>query len=471
MVELINSFPDFSNSFGDKRIEKRALQVLQKLTTGRSSSLRHITQSDAEQKSFYRLFSNASFTEDAIEQSITKRCGQICSNRHVLCIQDTTEFNLSNHQGRIKPESGLGKTTKEGILGFMLHSSLVIDGSAGNALGYSSIKAWERKKDSPDRHERKYQQLPIQQKESYKWIESATQSKTLLQQAKMITIIADRESDIYDLLASVPDEKTHLLIRSSSNRYIDGGIKLADYLAGLPVMHYYDLQIRGDVRKNIEKRTAVIELKWSKVAIVKPVSCRDKTLCASKELYVVEAKERNKTNGIYWRLLTTHPVSNAEQAIQMIEWYKQRWHIEQVHRLLKTEGFRIESSQLEQGWAIRKLTLLALMATLRILQMMLAYEDGHEQPIDEVFDKDQQQCLLMMNRRLEGETTKLKNPAALDTLKWATWIIARLGGWKGYTSQRKPGPIVLQKGLAKFYHMYEGWIIHQNFLKKDVSSP
>ncbi len=81
-------------------------------------------------------------------------------------------------------------------------------------------------------------------------------------------------------------------------------------------------------------------------------------------------------------------VTNAEQAMQIIEWYKQRWYIEQIHRLLKTEGFRIESSQLEQGWAIRKLTLLAMMATLRILQMMLAYDDD-EQAIDEVFDRDQ----------------------------------------------------------------------------------
>ena len=111
-----------------------------------------------------------------------------------------------------------------------------------------------------------------------------------------------------------------------------------------------------------------------------------------------------------------------------------------------------------------------MMATLRILQMMLAYEDDHEQPIDEVFDKEQQQCLQMMNIKLEGETEKLKNTSNSNTLKWATWIIARLGGWKGYVSQRKPGPIVLQKGLAKFYHMYEGWSMYQMF-SKDVSSP
>src|SRR5258708_40206762 len=106
-----------------------------------------------------------------------------------------------------------------------------------------------------------------------------------------------------------------------------------------------------------------------------------------------------------------------------------------------------------------------MMATLRILQMMLAYQDDNEQPIDEVFDQEEQICLQFINAKLEGETEKLKNPAKTQTLKWATWVIARLGGWKGYASQRRPGPIVLQKGLAKFYNVFEGWALHQNHLK------
>ncbi len=462
MVELINSFPDFTGAFGDKRIDKRAGQVLRTLTKGRSSSIRQVTASEAEQKSFYRLFNNDSFSEDKITASIVTRCASLCSGRHLLCIQDTTEFNLSGQAGRVKASTGLGKTTKEGILGFMMHSSMVIDASKGSALGYTYIKVWDRKPETPDRHERNYQQLPIAEKESYKWIEASKKSKELLSQAQTITIIADRESDIYDLIAALPDEKTHLLIRSSTDRKIAGGSKLSKYLHAKQEVHQYDLAVRGDVRKNIAKHIAKMELKWGKVSLLKPNSCNDKELPASTSMYVVEAKERNKKGGIYWRLLTTHPVTNAKEAIQIIEWYKHRWYIEQVHRLLKTEGFRIERTQLEQGWAIRKLTLLAMMAVLRILQMMLAYEDDNEQPVNEVFDKEEQQCLQMINEQVQGKTEKLKNPSKANTLKWATWIIARLGGWKGYASSRKPGPIVLQKGLVKFYHMYEGWILFKN---------
>jgi transposase len=253
-----------------------------------------------------------------------------------------------------------------------------------------------------------------------------------------------------------------LLIRSNTDRKIAGKEKLSPHLDAIQEVNHYDLKVRGDVRKNIEKHTAKMELKWTKVSILKPNSCNDKSLPTSIPMYVVEAKEQNKKGGIYWRILTTHIIENAEQAMQIREWYKQRWYIEQVHRLLKIEGFKIERSQLEQGWAIRKLTLLAMMAVLRILQMMLAYEDDNEQSIEEVFTKEEQQCLQMINEKEQGKTEKLKNLNKPQTLKWATWIISRLGGWKGYATSRKPTPIVLQKGLIKFYHMLQGWLLFKN---------
>lgn len=461
MNEPINSNPDFKGSFGDKRIEKRAAAALRKLTTGRNSSLRQITESDAEQKSFYRLFNNESFSETAIEKSIVGRCRTLSAGRHLLCIQDTTEFNFSSKQGRIKQKSGLGTTSRDDVLGFMLHSSLVVDAHSSHALGYSYIKAWERPLDAPGKQERGYQHLPIKEKESYKWIAAANQSKELLQQAAAITIVADRESDIYDLFGVAEKDKVHLLIRSNHDRQISGKLKLSTCLNALPVMYNYDLAVAGDIRKNSNKRMARMELKWAKVELLKPASCRNGQLPGVQQVYVVEAAEQNRKKGIHWRILTTHEVTTTEEALQIIAWYKERWHIEQIHRLLKTEGFRIERSQLEQGWAIRKLTLLAMMASLRILQMMLAYSDDNEQSIDEVFDEQEQKCLQMIEKKLEGATEKLKNPAKVNTLKWAAWIIARMGGWKGYTSQRKPGPIVLQKGLAKFYNVYEGWLLFQ----------
>lgn len=465
MVELVNSFPDFNGSFGDKRLEKRAQWALNKLTVGRNSSIRQITQNQAEQKSIYRLLENDSFSEKAIEASIVNKCAELSVGRHLLCIQDTTEFNLSGQENRLKQESGIGTTSNKNVLGFFMHSGLVIDAVVGSALGYSGIKLWHRKATKPDRHKRNYQQQQISEKESNKWLEVSKETKKLLSKAKTVTIIADRESDIYDLLAGVPDEKTHLLIRSSSDRKLEDGNTLATYFKSLPIMHQYILNVQGDIRKGVKKRKATLQMKWGKVKIKKPKTSHNVSLNKSIELNVLEVKEKNLSNGIYWRILTTHEIKSKQQALQVVEWYKQRWYIEQIHRLLKNEGIRIERSQLESGWSIRKLTLLSMMAVLRILQMMLAYEDETGQPIEEVFNKSEHECLTQLNNEMQGETLKQKNLNKINTLKWASWVIARLGGWKGYKTQRKPGPIVLQKGLIKFYHLFEGWILHQKYFK------
>jgi len=448
MVELINSFPDFSGSFGDKRIDKRAQDALNKITLGRSSSIRKVSKSHAEQKAFYRLSDNKKFNEESIRQ-------------------DTSEVNLEGNRGRIQQDSGAGKTTKEGILGFFLHPCFVIDAERETALGYSCIDLWHREQESQNRHTRHYQGQPIEQKESYKWIEAVEESRKNLGHARQITVAADREADIYDLFGRYANTDIKLLIRSNSNRYInDGSEKIIEHLKRQPVRHTYAIDVRGDIRKGIQKRKAILELKWTPVELRRPVSCRDASLSSKVSVTVIEVKEKENTGGnIYWRLYTTHEVTTVEQALQIIQWYKQRWYIEQLFRLLKMQGFQIENSQLETGWAIRKLTMLALLAALRIIQMMIAYEDGNEQSADEAFTKDEQKCMKQLNEKLEGQTIKLSNPNKPFTLKWCAWIIARLGGWKGYTSQRKPGPIVLHRGFIKFYQLYEGWQLAQKFFK------
>jgi hypothetical protein len=68
--------------------------------------------------------------------------------------------------------------------------------------------------------------------------------------------------------------------------------------------------------------------------------------------------------------------------------------------------------------------------------------------------------------RFEGKTEKLKNPYPKDNLSWPTWIIARLGGWKGYSSQRPPGVITLHDGWLRFHNIYEGWVIAKDVYKR-----
>ncbi|MBK7886146.1 MAG: transposase [Bacteroidetes bacterium] len=54
---------------------------------------------------------------------------------------------------------------------------------------------------------------------------------------------------------------------------------------------------------------------------------------------------------IHWRILTTIEVRTGEVQ-KIIERYKQRWYIEQLFRLTKKQGFKIEQTQLKNGWGL-----------------------------------------------------------------------------------------------------------------------
>ena len=324
-------------------------------------------------------------------------------------------------------------------------------------MGFSDFQLWHRdqvKKDLPYK-------LPIEEKESFKWIRACKESKKHLSTAASITFVEDREGDIYDQFATVPDERTHLIIRSRDNRTLSDGNKLYDILSQQPVSGNYTIEIVTDLRKGIEKRTALVEVKFCKVKIARSVASRKQEIASHVELNVIEVKEINDkvANPVKWRILTTHAVNSFEDAIRIVNCYKKRWYIEQLFRLLKKKGFDVQSSELESGWAIRKLIVMILNAALRVMQLLLAYDNEQSQPLEQVFDSGEIKCLNHLNNTLQGDTEKNKNKYDPNQLSWATWIIARLGGWKNVNSKRPPGPIALKKGLDKFSSIYQGWML------------
>ena len=400
-------------------------------------------------------------TEEALITELTERTSHLCADRIVLAIQDTSEINLSAHQHRLKADSGVGRLdSAKPTIGFKLHPTLVVDAQSLHPLGFASLDLWHRPIDMPDRKERHYQSLKIEDKESYKWIRASNRTKEVLHQAKQVIIIQDREGDIYDQLSTVPDEKHHLIIRSKANRNLTEGGLLWDTLSQTESSGAYQIKIEGDSRKKVTKRNATIEVRFLKTSIKRSTSA-GKNTARSTPVYAVEAREinSNAANPIVWRLITSYPVSSYADACMIVQWYSCRWLIEQLFRLLKHKGFNIEASELEQGWSIRKLCILTLSSILKIIQMRLSYEAEEGQDINDVFTETEQQCLNDLNNKLASPTLKQSNPFDKTKLNWATWIISRIGGWKGYASQRCAGLITMRDGLERFYLIYEGWTL------------
>jgi len=437
---------------------------MNELLQSKTSSVRQSFSSRSKQKAVYRFLSNDNVTEEELIASCTERTSLLSEGKHVLVLNDTTEINVQNNLGRLEVGSGVGLVGNNRDLGFFAHLGLAIDSQTGQALGYSSMKLWHRSLDKGTKESRDYKYLPVEEKESYKWIKCASDSKTILSAASSITLVGDRESDMYELFTDATNQGLHLVVRNRINRKTEEGEKLHEQLTAAPIAGHHLIEVKGDIRKQAKNSTTSLAVKYKEVTLLKPKRKNDQRTKNIK-IWAVEVKEDGKKDGICWRILTTHEITNFADAVQIIEWYRMRWYIEEVFRLLKNKGYKIEDSQIETGWALRKLTILLLHNILRVMQMLVAYNNPEEQGATLTFTEDELICLDKAGRREEGKTEKLKNKYPKGTLKWATWIIARLGGWSGYESQRPPGPITLKNGLDKFNCIYDGWM-----LAKDVGT-
>src|SRR5687768_5366095 len=136
---------NYQSLFGDRRIENRGQQLLSSLFRAGYSSIQSISNCRAEQKGYYRFLRNDKVQEDLLIKEMVERCGKICTGKVVLSIQDTTEVNLYNHNGRINHDESIGPLNdKVRGLGFKLHPSLVIDAHTCYPYGYSAMEIWSR---------------------------------------------------------------------------------------------------------------------------------------------------------------------------------------------------------------------------------------------------------------------------------------------------------------------------------------
>lgn len=160
---------------------------------------------------------------------------------------------------------------------------------------------------------------------------------------------------------------------------------------------------------------------------------------------------------ITWRLLTSQPVANTDAAWQIVDWYRARWTIEQLFRLLKKQGLRLEDSQVETAERLLKLVAIAAHAAALTLQLLQARDGRSGEPASVAFTADQLGTLDALHTQYAGKTPRQQNPHAPRSLAWAAWLIARLGGWDGYPSSRPPGPITLKIGIDKLRLLAQGW--------------
>ena len=442
---------DDLGSFGDARRRDVGSRLLDAMTEQPTTCIHVLAKDRNEQLAFRRFLDHSAVSHTEMLATAGRYTGQRAAGRHVLAIQDTTEFNFPSHA---VSKRGFGRSGNDRDLGLFLHPTIAVDASHGGMIGLVGAQIINRtaaKVENP-------KPRPIEEKESYRWLLAAEEAADVLGAAACITVVADREGDIYEQFARRP-EGVHLLTRAAQDRCLADAGRLFATIDAWPEQHRETIDLPQLPGRRA--RRACLALRFGAVSLRRPPTA-DKGLAPSVDLFVVDVVEVDAPEGVeplHWRLLTTHEVTTTEQARQIVLWYRMRWTIEQVFRTLKSAGVQVDQSQVTHARRFVKLAVVALIAALRIMQLVIGRDGRTAQSMADAIDPANETALKALNGSLEGRTEKLKNPHPLASLAWLAWIVSRLGGWSGYTSRgyKPAGPKTIARGLLRLDAFLEGW--------------
>jgi hypothetical protein len=381
-----------------------------------------------------------------------RRTADRVAGREIIVVQDTSELFVG---GRRAKANGYGPVGKGGgTRGLLLHAALAIDASNDALLGLVDAQVWNRDKGKVTARRSR----ATADKESQRWLSAAAKAGDVLSAARSITVISDRESDIYEHFARRP-ANVALIVRASWDRQIKRAsgesARLFAFSDSLPEVARFKVTIPAAPGRR--ERTAQLVLRFSPVTLCRPHPSPAPDLPDTIGLTMVDVREVSSTDDgkpIHWRLLTTRVLATPEQARHVVDLYRRRWIIEEYFRTLKTAGFDVEAADIGEPEVMIKFVAAAAVAAVTIMQLVRSRDGTTQEQLADVLEPDDQPVLEALSVQLEGATAKQKNPYPKGTLAFAAWVIARLGGWTAYYG--KPGPKVMRLGLEAFRRIKYG---------------
>lgn len=435
--------------FQDVRLGKRLRTLLGLMSNGLGQTIPLACQDWANTKAAYRFFSNARINEEEILSghfaSTQTRAGAI--QEPLLVLHDTTEFTFQSNGPSVGLLTNLPR--KRTVSGLLMHSSLVVTAD-GLPLGLAAVKFWTRKHFKGTTALKRIinpTRIPIEEKESFKWLENIRQATDLLQRPADCIHVADREGDIFELFCTAQAVGTKFLVRTCVDRLAkDGDTTIHRVMRRVEVKGTHEIEVRDADGK---KDKASLEIKYETMQVRPPIG--KQAAYPELELTVIHARETSKPRRrerIEWKLLTNLPVQTLEDALEKVRWYALRWKIELFHKILKS-GCRAEQAKLRTAERLSRLIAVFCILSWRVFWMTMIQRADPEITASAAITAQEQTIL----DKLFG------GPEKPDVISTYLIRIARLGGYLARANDAPPGNTVMWRGLCRLTDIQFGFML------------
>jgi hypothetical protein len=412
----------------------------------------------AKVKAAYRFFDNRQTDMHVLLQPhINATLDRIQKHKVVLAVQDTTTLSYTAHASK---DMGPINAKWNSAVGLMMHDTLAFT-EDGVPLGLLDVQCWPRKPEEAGKGALRHS-LPIEQKESMKWLKSyqAVEQAQKRCSETMLVSVGDREADIYELFeeATRCSGQPKLLVRAmrGRSRTVEQ-VQLWEKLSQQPVA---GIQKVGVPQKgNRRARTAKLAVRFSAIRIDSPKTKNS----APVKMWAVYAQEiefgEDVDTPIDWMLLTTVPTQTFKDACQRIAWYSKRWGIEVYHRTLKS-GCRIEDRRLASTDRLEACLAIDCVVAWRIYWLTKQGREAPSIPCDEFLNEAKWQVLWAYLK-------KQPPPAKPPPIGQVIPMIASLGGYLNRKGDGPAGTTTMWRGLVRLQAMAAGFSLCKTQWQRD----
>ena len=455
---------------GDVRRHRRFVRVASDFIQHPGASIPEASTDWAGSKACYRLFDHGEIRCEAIlaahRDAMLGRIAAEPGEDALLVIQDTTSLNFGP-RSCVDGFGPIGNASVSKVPGLFVHGQLVVGGD-GRVHGLAGAAIYARTEHRKGQAAGTRNRQPIEEKESMRWLNGWQEAQRLWKELggkRQVLSVADREGDIYELLAAcLKERKLHgasagLLIRSKHDRELEnGGGRMWHGDGALTLRAELEVDLpRG--KQGLKARKATLAVRAGRVRLAVPAHKRKYLgLGESLELWALEVRETNPPAGVEaacWRLVTTEPVNGAEDARRIAAWYALRWRIELLHRVLKS-GCKAEGRQIHDVEKLKAFIALDLVIASHLLSLAWQARVSPQSSSEPWLERPEWEALCLHAAR--GGPPPLTPP----TIGEAVMMIARLGGFLARKGDGDPGAEVLWRGLSKLRMLTQAWLVFRS---------